>query len=211
MPQSPTTDNSTGEAPEALAAAPNASATGRETPAAAPESPATTTPTSGETMLAGESHEFHHNDGEALFTGPPKKKGKRTYGRLELKPPDMDIPEFGDGPHSKRYPLEFKLNVVEYAHSVVESGKGPGGTVGIGHATRAQIADKATLLIAAWIRNWSTYQKTGSAGGGGVRHKRGEKGHEKVIGGRREAAFSRRGRATNCDLDQRPAFGSRPV
>ena len=35
---------------------------GVQTPAAAPESPATTTPTSGETMLPGESHEWLDNE-----------------------------------------------------------------------------------------------------------------------------------------------------
>ena len=65
----PTTATSTGEAQKALLAeAPNTSATGPETPAAAPESPATTIPTSGETMLPGESHEWLGNDGEGLFT-----------------------------------------------------------------------------------------------------------------------------------------------
>lgn len=49
--QVPTTGTSTGEAPEALAAAPNAAATGPEIPAGAPESRATTTSTSGETVL----------------------------------------------------------------------------------------------------------------------------------------------------------------
>ena len=36
-------------------------------------------------MLPRESHEWQDNDGEALLTEPPKKNGKRTYGRLELK------------------------------------------------------------------------------------------------------------------------------
>ena len=66
--QTTTTGTSTGEAQKALAEAPNTSATGPETPAAAPESPATTTPTSGEMMLPGESHEWLDNDGEGLFT-----------------------------------------------------------------------------------------------------------------------------------------------
>ena len=68
--QTPTTGTSTDEAQKALAEAPNTSATGPETPAAAPESPATTTPTSGEMMLPGESHEWLDNDGEGLFTEP---------------------------------------------------------------------------------------------------------------------------------------------
>ena len=66
--QTPTTGTSTGEAQKALAEAPNDSATGPETPTAAPESPATTTPTSGETMPPGESHEWLDNDGEDRFT-----------------------------------------------------------------------------------------------------------------------------------------------
>ena len=74
-------------------------------PAASPESPATTTPTSGETMLPGESHEWQDNDGEALVTEPAQKKGERTYRRLELRPPDFEIPEFGGGPHRKMYPF----------------------------------------------------------------------------------------------------------
>ena len=45
-------------------------------PAAAPESPATTTPTSGEMMLPGESDEWEDNE-RVAFTEPPKK-GKRT-------------------------------------------------------------------------------------------------------------------------------------
>ena len=100
--QTTTTGTSTGEAQKALAEAPNTSATGPETPAAAPESPATTTPTSGETMLPGESHEWLDDDGGGLFTEPSKKKGKkRTYGKLELKPPDFEIPESGGGLHHK--------------------------------------------------------------------------------------------------------------
>ena len=75
-------------------------------PAAAPGSPVTSTPTSGETMLPGKNHEWQDNDGEALFKEPPKK-GNRPYGSLELKPPDIEIPEFGGGPHRKGYPLEF--------------------------------------------------------------------------------------------------------
>ena len=51
VPHAPTTGTSTGDAPEDLVAAPNASVTGPETTAELPESPATTTPTSGETML----------------------------------------------------------------------------------------------------------------------------------------------------------------
>ena len=93
--QTPTTSTITGEAQKALAEAPNTSATGPETPAAAPESPATTTPISGETMLPGESHEWLDNDGEGLFTEPPKKKSKkRTYGKLELKPPATTPPRY---------------------------------------------------------------------------------------------------------------------
>ena len=53
----------------------------------------TTTPTSGETMLPGESHEWLDNDGEGLFTEPPKKGKKQTYGKLELKPPDIEFTE----------------------------------------------------------------------------------------------------------------------
>ena len=52
-------------------------------PAAAPESPATTTPTSGEKMPPSESREWQDNDGQAFFTEAPKKRGKRTHGRLE--------------------------------------------------------------------------------------------------------------------------------
>ena len=48
-------------------------------------------------MFPGESHEWLDNDGEGLFTEPPKKKGRRTYGKLELKPPDFETPEFGGG------------------------------------------------------------------------------------------------------------------
>lgn len=52
--------------------------------------------------------------------------------------------------------LEFmiKLKSIEYAHFVVEGGKGPGGTVGLSYATRAMgISDKATLV--SWIKNQS--------------------------------------------------------
>ena len=82
--------------------------------------------------------------------------------------------------------------------------------MGIGYSTRALgVAGKATLV--AWTKNRSVYPKTkaadGGGGGGGVRRKRHEEGHEKLIGGRREVAFSRRGRATHRDVDQPPAFG----
>ena len=68
---------------KARAEVPNTSATGAETPAAAPESPAITTPTSRETMLPGESHEWLDNDGEGLFTEPPRNGKKRSDGKLE--------------------------------------------------------------------------------------------------------------------------------
>ena len=79
------TGTGTGEAPAALAATPNAPAKGPEASSAAAESPATTIATSGETMLPGERHECQDNVGEDLFSEPPNKKGKRTYGKLELK------------------------------------------------------------------------------------------------------------------------------
>ena len=97
--QAPTTGTDTGEAPAALAATPNAPTKG----------PDTTVVTSSETMLLGESHEWQDDDGEALFSEPPKKKGKRTYGKQELKPLDFTTPEFGGGPNRKRYPVEYKL------------------------------------------------------------------------------------------------------
>ena len=177
MLQAPTTGIYTGEAPEAPGAAPDASATGPETQEAAPQSPAATTPTSGEAMLPSESHEWQDNDGEARFTELPKKNNNRIYGGFELKPLGIEILGFDGGPHGKRHHVEFKLNAIEYAHSVVDGGKGPGGTVGIRYATRALgIADRAT--IAVWIRNRPTYLGTGAAGGGGVQHKRGEKIHQ---------------------------------
>ena len=88
-------------------------------------------------MLPGESREWQDNDREALFSETPKKKGKRTCGKLELKPPDFPIPEFGGGPHRKRYPIEFKPKAIGYAQSVVEGGRETGGTVGLTYATRA--------------------------------------------------------------------------
>ena len=86
MSHAPITGTGTGtdEAPAALAATLNAPAKGPEPPSAAAESPAITIATSGETMLPGEIHEWQDNDGEALFSEPPKKKGKSTYGKLEL-------------------------------------------------------------------------------------------------------------------------------
>lgn len=107
-------------------------------------------------VAASESHEQHDSGAEALFVlrAPPKKKCRK----LELKPPDFAIPEFGGGSQRKRYPLEFKLNAIRYAQSVVEGGRGPGGTVGITYATKALgISDKATL--SAWIRNRATLEK----------------------------------------------------
>ena len=107
VPQAPATDTRTGEAPEALASAtPNALAKGPEDPSAAPELPPTTNSTSGETMLPGESNEWQANDGVTLFTKPPEKD-KIIYG--------SEIPEFGDGSHRQRYPLEFKLKAIENA------------------------------------------------------------------------------------------------
>ena len=119
------TVTSTGEAQKFMAYTPKTSATGPDTPAAAPESPATTTPTSGETMPPGESHEWQDNDWEALFTEPPKKKGERTYGRLELKPPDLKLREFGGGPHRKSHPLEFNLKAINQTQSKSQRWKGP--------------------------------------------------------------------------------------
>ena len=75
--QTPTTGTSTGEAQKALAEAPNTSATGPETPAAAPESPATTTPTSGETMLPGETRVAGQRRGRPLH-GAPVEEGQEA-------------------------------------------------------------------------------------------------------------------------------------
>ena len=80
-------------------------------------------------MLPGEGHEWQDNDLEALSTEASKKKRKAIYGRLELKPPDFEVSEFGAGSHRKIYlGLEVKLNATEYAQTVVEGGKGAGGT-----------------------------------------------------------------------------------
>ena len=52
----------------------------------------------------------------------------------------------------------IKLKSIEYAHFVVEGGKGPGGTVGLSCATRALVSsDKATM--ASWTNNRFTYEK----------------------------------------------------
>ena len=85
---------------------------------------------------------------------------------------------------------------------MVKGGKGPGGIVGISYATRALgIADKATL--AAWIKNRPTYQKRVQLAVTVSGTKGEDEGHEKVIGRRRETAFSCRGRASNGGLDHR--------
>lgn len=126
----------------------DSSAIAPEALTAAAKAPATTS--------AAEEADEEDNGAEALFVlrAPPKKKNRK----LELKPPDFAIPEFGGGSHRKRYPLDFKLNAIKYAQSVVEGGRGPGGTVGITYATRALgISDKATL--AAWIKNRATFEK----------------------------------------------------
>ena len=141
-----------------MAATPNAPAKEPEAPSAAPEQPPATTCTSGESMLRGESHEWQDSDGEALFTEPPNKKAKVMYAMLKLKPPDFEIPEFGGGSHRKRHPSELKLRAIEHAQSVVEGGKGTGGTVGLRYATMALvISDKA--MPASWLKYRSTYGK----------------------------------------------------
>ena len=81
-------------------------------PTAAPESPATSTATSGETMLPGEREPRVAGQGRGSpLHGAPEEKGR---ARLALKALDFEIPEFGGGPHRKRYiphPLiEFKFN-----------------------------------------------------------------------------------------------------
>ena len=42
--------------------------------------------------------EWPDNDGDALFTKPPKK-GKIIRGKLELMPPEFEIPDSGGGSH----------------------------------------------------------------------------------------------------------------
>lgn len=64
-------------------------------------------------MLPGKSHEWQDDDGQNLFTEHPKKRGTIIYGRLELKPPDIEIPEFGGASNRKRYPAEVKLKAIE--------------------------------------------------------------------------------------------------
>lgn len=107
-------------------------------------------------MPPSESHEGQDEGGEASFVleTPSKKKSRK----LALTPPDFEIPVFGGGAHRKRYPLDFKLNAIKYAQSVVKGGRGPGGTVGISYASRVLgISDKATL--AAWIKNRDVFEK----------------------------------------------------
>lgn len=122
------------------------------TDSSALDAPATTTSTGEE---ADEGPELDHGT-EALFVlrAPPKRKGEK----LELKPPDFEVPDFGGGSKRKRYPLDFKLNAIKYAQSVVEGGRGPGGTVGVSYATRVLgISDKASL--SSWIKNSATFKK----------------------------------------------------
>ena len=90
------------------------------------------------------------------------------YARLELKPPDFEIPGFGGGSHRKRYPLEFKLKAIEYAQSVVEGGKGTGGTVGLSCSTRAFVI--ARQGNAGIVDQKPVYvREGGAAGDNGVR------------------------------------------
>ena len=144
-----------------------------EDPITATDSPALDAPATAASAEEEADEEAQDNGAEALFVlrARPKKKARK----LELKPPDFEIPEFGGGSKRKRYPLDFKLNAIKYAQSVVEGGRGPGGTVGITYATRALgISDKATL--AAWIKNRVTFEKEvqwAVSGGGGFRGHRG--------------------------------------
>lgn len=140
-------------------------------PITATDSPALDAPATAASAEEADE-EAQDNGAEALFVlrARPKKKARK----LELKPPDFEIPEFGGGSKRKRYPLDFKLNAIKYAQSVVEGGRGPGGTVGITYATRALgISDKATL--AAWIKNRATFEKEvrWAASGRGFRGHRG--------------------------------------
>ena len=76
----------------------------------------------------------------------PKEEGQANLRNAGAKPPDFEIPEFTGGPHRKRYPLVFKLKVVEYAQPNVEGGNGLEGIVGTRYAIRALgITDEATL------------------------------------------------------------------
>ena len=110
-------------------------------------------------MLPGESNEWQANDGVTLFTKPPEKD-KIIYG--------SEIPEFGDGSHRQRYPLEFKLKAIEYAQSVVEGGKGTGGTVGLSCSTRAFVI--ARQGNAGIVDQKPVYvREGGAAGDNGVR------------------------------------------
>ena len=100
-------------------------------------------------MFPGET-EWGDGFGGTLFGTPSEKKGKRKKGRLELEPPDFDIPQFGGGGIRKRYPLQFKVNAVGHSQKRVKGAQGPGGRVGISYAGRVLgIPDKATLPL--WV------------------------------------------------------------
>ena len=88
--QTPTMGTSTGEAQNSLAAAPNSSAMTLRPrqlfqncqPLRLPQPAIRCFPV---------SHKRQKNDEDALFSGRPKTEGKRTYGKLDLKPADFEI------------------------------------------------------------------------------------------------------------------------
>ena len=111
-------------------------------------------------MLPGEGHEWQDGDGEALFTEPPKKKGKIIYVRLELKPPDFEFPGVGSGSHSKRCLLEFRLKAVKYAQSVVDGGRAL-------EALLLALVTQPGRLIFPKRQRWHRGSKSGRRGEGG--------------------------------------------
>ena len=63
-------------------------------------------------------HPFRYTLGE---------EGQEEERRLELEPPDFDIPQFGGGDIRKRYPLQFKVNAVRKGSRERKDGVGVSG------------------------------------------------------------------------------------
>ena len=109
----PTAGTGTGEAPEALAVTPNAPATGPEARRQHPSRQSLRLPQAATPCHAARRESRVAGRRRRSPLHGASEEGHDNHGRLELKPPDIEIPEVGGASNRKRYPAEVKLKAIE--------------------------------------------------------------------------------------------------
>ena len=105
----PTAGTGTGEAPEALAVTPNAPATGPEARRQHPSRQSLRLPQAATPCHAARRESRVAGRRRRSPLHGASEEGHDNHGRLELKPPDFEVPEYCVGPHRKRCLLDRRV------------------------------------------------------------------------------------------------------